>query len=277
MPRHHNRALALTGGPSPPHSGGVTDALPLSIFLIARNEADRIGRTLDAVKGLAQDVLVLDSGSTDGTPDVARAHGARVIHHDFRGFGPQKRAAEERCRHDWLLNLDADEVAQPRLVEAVRALFAAGPPPLSLYRIRIVTVYPGRARPRPFADALTPVRLYDRRVARYSASLTDDRVEDGGRPSALLPGEIWHFSYRSLDHIRAKLADYADLQVHEKARARSPLALRLRLAAELPIQFLKYYLTRRHITGGAFGARYALEMARAKRRRIARFLAEHEG
>jgi glycosyltransferase involved in cell wall biosynthesis len=244
---------------------------PLSVFVIAFNEADRIGRTLDAASCLTDDIVVVDSGSTDGTPDIARRHGARVIHRAFDGYGPQKRFAEEQCRHDWLLNLDADEAPQPDLLAAIRRLFEAGPP-LPCYRLRIVTVYPGARRPRPLAYAITPVRLYDRRRARYSPSLTDDRVEAGGLASATLPGEVWHFSFRSLDHIGRKLGAYADLQAREKAGRRSAVLLRLRLLAEMPAQFVKYYLLRRHLFGGRMGLRYALEHARAKRRRIARFL-----
>jgi glycosyltransferase involved in cell wall biosynthesis len=223
------------------------------------------------VSSLTDDLVVVDSGSTDGTPEVARRYGARVVQRAFDGYGPQKRFAEGECRHDWLLNLDADEVPQPELLAAIRRLLETGPP-LPCYRLRIVTVYPGACRPPPLAHALTPVRLYDRRVARYSMSLTDDRVEAETLPSAALPGEIWHFSFRSLDHIRRKLGSYADLQAQEKAGRRSPALLRLRLLAETPAQFMKYYLLRRHVLGGRTGFRYALEHARAKKRRIARFL-----
>jgi len=250
---------------------------PLSVFTIAFNEADRIGRTLEAVSSLTDDIVVVDSGSTDGTPDIARRYGARVIHRAFDGYGPQKRFAESQCRHDWLLNLDADEVPQPDLLAAIRRLFEAGPPPLPCYRLRIVTVYPGARRPRPLAHAVAPVRLYDRRRARYSSSLTDDRVEADGLPSATLPGVVWHFSFRSLNHIGRKLEGYADLQAREKAGRRAPALLRLRLLAEMPAQFAKYYFFRRHVTGGRMGFRYALEHARAKRRRIAHFLDARAG
>lgn len=91
--------------------------LPLSIFIIARQEGDRIGHTLEAVAGLAAEVIVVDSGSDDDTVAVARAHGARVLRHDWEGYGPQKRFAEEQCAQPWVLNLDADEVAPPALVD----------------------------------------------------------------------------------------------------------------------------------------------------------------
>ncbi|MBK1624248.1 glycosyltransferase family 2 protein [Afifella marina DSM 2698] len=252
------------------HKPQVT--VPLSIFIITRNEADRLGETLAAVRGLTDDIVVVDSGSTDGTQELARRLGARVVHHDWQGFGPQKRFAEEQCRYDWLLNLDADEVPQPEVVGGISALFADGEPPLSLYRIRIVTIYPRHHHPRLFADFVSPVRLYDRRVARYSPSLTDDRVVDHGLPSGLVPGAVWHFSFRSFAHIRAKLDGYSDLQTIEKAGRRSPLVLRLRLLTEYPMQFAKYFIFRRHWTGGVLGARYAHEIAAAKQRRIRRFL-----
>src|ERR671928_1972393 len=113
----------------------MTGTLPLSVFIIARNEADRLGATIRAVRELTDDLVVVDSGSTDGTQAVAEALGARVIHNPWPGYGPQKRFAEEQCRHDWLLNLDADEVVPPELAENIRALFAAGEPPLPAYRI----------------------------------------------------------------------------------------------------------------------------------------------
>ena len=83
---------------------------PLSVFIIALNEADRIGRTIAAVRSLSDDIVLVDSGSTDGTQALAESLGARVIHHDWPGYGQQKRFAEEQCRHAWLLNIDADEV-----------------------------------------------------------------------------------------------------------------------------------------------------------------------
>src|SRR3712207_4928412 len=98
--------------------------LPLSVFIIARNEADRIGATIRAVRDLTDDLVVIDSGSTDGTQAVAEELGARVIFNAWPGYGPQKRFGEEQCRHDWILNLDADEELSPALREEIRSLFA---------------------------------------------------------------------------------------------------------------------------------------------------------
>lgn len=259
--------------PRPPR---MSRPLPLSVIMIACDEADRIGRTLEAVRGLSDDMLVIDSGSRDGTPDIAERCGARVIHRPWTGYGPQKRFAEEQAKYDWLLNLDADEVLQPDVLQSITDLFQHGEPPLPLYRLRIVTVYPGDDRPRPLADGVAPVRLYDRRRARFSPSLTDDRVECGRLQQGRLKGVAYHFSFRSFDHISAKLSAYADLQSIEKAGGRSRRLLGVRRLLEFPWQFLKYALLRRHVTGGFKGLRYAAAIARTKQIRIDRFIANKE-
>lgn len=123
--------------------------LPLSVFIIARNEADRLGATIRAVRDLTDDLIVVDSGSTDGTQALAESLGARVIHHDWPGYGPQKRFAEEQCRHAWLLNLDADEVVPDTLAGEIRALFAKGEPAHPAWRIGIAEIFPGEAKPHP--------------------------------------------------------------------------------------------------------------------------------
>ncbi|WP_298333112.1 glycosyltransferase family 2 protein, partial [Asticcacaulis sp.] len=143
--------------------------LPLSVFIIALNEADRIGPVILAVRDWVDEVLVVDSGSSDGTQDLARSLGATVIHNDWPGYGPQKRFAEEQCRHDWLLNLDADEVPVPELEDAVRALFAGGGTPAQQgYRIRTVMALPHQKRPHRFAPRHNYIRLYDRRHGRFA-------------------------------------------------------------------------------------------------------------
>src|SRR5512144_555758 len=113
----------------------------LSAVLIARNEEADIGRTLDAVR-FADEILVVDSGSTDATVEVCRSRGARVVEHRFEGYGLQKRWAVEQASNDWVLCLDADEVPDATLVAGIRELMA-GEPPLPAYRLTFHTVFMG--------------------------------------------------------------------------------------------------------------------------------------
>lgn len=250
----------------PPATWTGSRRLALSCFIIARDEADRIAAAIASVGDWAGEVVVVDSGSGDDTVALAQSLGARAISHPWEGYGLQKRFAEECCRFDWLLNLDADEAASPALAEEIRALFRHGLPPLAGYRLRVADVYPGRSRPRPFAYRYDIVRLYDRRRMRYAPSLVHDRVETQGEPVGRLDGLVLHFSVRSLEHQRRKLESYFALQAREKAKPRWQAWLRLPM--EYPIAFFQYYVLRRHLFGGRFGLALSHVHAAARARRL---------
>lgn len=244
----------------------MTSSTPtlLSCCIIAKNEGDRIGDCLRAVKGLTDDIVVVDSGSTDDTIQVAESLGARVIHHDWPGYGPQKRFSEECARHDWILNLDADEVLTPELRDEITALMKRGPE-LKAYRFHIRNVYPGRRKPRWLADYHNYVRLYDRRAVRFRESPVHDTVDTRDEPVGQLRGTVTHFSARSYAHIRAKLEAYTNLQA--KVLKRPAWTILLRLPFEYPVVFLRYYLLRCHFTGGwdGFYTSHIAASARVKR------------
>jgi glycosyltransferase involved in cell wall biosynthesis len=256
-----------TGSPSGNHRAG---RLPLSIFLIAHDEVDRIGATIRAVRDLTDDLVVVDSGSTDGTQALAASLGARVIHNPWPGYGPQKRFAEEQCRHVWLLNLDADEVVPADLAAEICALFAAGEPSRSAWRIGIAEVFPGEGRPHPWAYKLTPVRLYRKDRGRYAPSPVHDRValEPGVKPGRLR-GVIHHFSVRSLGDQLDKLNRYSDQQADD-LEARGVVIPTWRVFVELPGNFLKAYLGRRHVLRGTYGFLTAMNYAMSRHLRIAK-------
>jgi glycosyltransferase involved in cell wall biosynthesis len=249
----------------------VASALPVSIFIIARNEADRIGRTLRAVRDLSDDIVVVDSHSTDGTREVAAAEGARVVVNDFAGYGPQKRFAEELCRHTWLLNIDADEVIPDDLASEIRALFARGEPAKDAYRIRIAEIFPGEKAPHRFAYALAPVRLYRIDRGRYSPSTVHDRVDlQPGASVGKLKGTIHHFSVRSLGHQMAKLNSYTDAQVADLEKRGESISV-FRLVAEFPANFIKAYIGRRHALRGVYGFMTAMNFAFYRYLRAAKY------
>ena len=245
--------------------------LKLSCFIIAKNEADRIARTIRAVKDWVDEVVVIDSGSTDGTQQLAEAEGARVIFNAWPGFGQQKRFGETQCRNDWLINLDADEVVSPPLASEIQNLFAAGEPALAVYTLRINDVYPGQTTPRPWASDYVQPRLYDRRRVRFKDSPIHDSLDIAGMKIGALKGDVHHFSARSFDDQLAKAVErgryFAD-----HAKAKSTGMLRLRLLFEFPAAFLRYYFLRRHFMGGLKGFQSSMIGAYSRFARIARML-----
>lgn len=246
--------------------------LPVSVFVIARNEEARLGPTLAAV-AWADQIVVVDSGSTDRTREVARAAGAEIHQRAWDGYGPQKAHAESLCRHGWRLNVDADEVVTPALAAEIGALIAAAPAP-GAFRVRILNVYPGRDRPRWLANDYNVVRLYHRDVARYRAHPLFDRVETDV-PPAQLGAPIHHFPLLSWAHLVEKENRYSSFAA-ETASPRRRGALLLRLPFEMPVAFLRFYLLRRHVTGGWRGFVFALTAAFVRTLRIAKMLERAE-
>ena len=231
--------------------------LPLSCFIIAKNEADRIERTIRSVEPWVDEVIVVDSGSTDDTVAVAQAAHARVIAQPWLGFGGQKRFAEDQCYHEWVLNLDADEVVPPELRNRIAQLFRSGVPEYPAYGMPIHIVYPGQIRPRILARDNWYVRLYNRKIVRFRDSRVHDTVVTGGHTVGRLDAPIHHFSIRSFDHLKTKLDERMSLSAAHAVSRRRILTL-CRLAIEFPMNFYKYYVIRRHITGGMMGLRYAV-------------------
>ncbi len=228
-------------------------------------------RTLCSVKNLVADILVVDSDSKDQTIAIAKAAGARVMTHKWQGFGPQKRFAEEKCKHQWVLNLDADEVLSPALADEIRQLFTNGTPKCAGYRFHQVTVYPHQDRPRLWADFHNYIRLYDRSKIRFANSPSHDAVEAKGQNIGQLQEVALHYSWRSLSHLANKYERYTDLQAATLSHKAWPILL-LRLLSEFPLHFLKIYLLRRHFSGGWHGIQVAGIIAWVRWRRIAKLI-----
>lgn len=108
---------------------------PVTCYIRTKNEERMVGQVIEAAKQAVSDVVIIDSGSTDATLKIAATLGARVIHQAWLGNGKQKRVGEDAALHDWVLDLDADEVVSPELAEEIKVLFAAGAPPASVYQL----------------------------------------------------------------------------------------------------------------------------------------------
>lgn len=235
---------------------GSNRRLPVSCFIIAFNEGDRIGRTIASVANMVDEIVVIDSGSTDDTVAVAQAAGAHIIYNPWPGFGQQKRFGEEQCRNDWLLNLDADEVVTPLLRIAITNLFLDNTPMLSGYGTPVNIVYPGWTEPRRFARDHYCLRLYDRRRMRYKDSTLHDSVDPLHEKVGSLPGGLDHYSVRSLDDLIRKCDERAAYNAaHSKPK--SEMELNIRLLVDLPWNFFKYYVVRTHFMGGMTGFQFA--------------------
>ena len=188
----------------------------LGVALITKNAAARLAQCLDAL-AFADDIVVLDSGSTDATLEIARAHGARVIERpDWPGFGPQKNRALDALATDWLLSIDADEVVSPELATSIRAAIAA--PAADVYAIDRLSSFCGAwIRHSGWYPDWLP-RLFRRGSARFSDDLVHERLVFE-TPVHRLSGKLLHYSYEDFDTVLRKLDAYSSAGARQRAAA----------------------------------------------------------
>jgi glycosyltransferase involved in cell wall biosynthesis len=225
--------------------------LPISVFIIARNEADRLPLVIRSVRDWVDEVHVIDSGSDDDTVKVSAALGAKTHFRAWTGYGPQKVYGESLCRNDWLLNIDADEEISPRLRDEILAVFAAGPRHAA-YTVPILPLYNFQERAHPWTVHHHPVRLYRKSCGGFKDSTVHDTVVMHSGGTGRLRGMVNHRSFRSLGHHLDKVNFYSSAQAEDRfARGREPSFLALLLIT--PLSFLKSLLLRREILNGIDG------------------------
>ncbi|CAG9245095.1 Lipopolysaccharide core biosynthesis glycosyltransferase WaaE [Paraburkholderia unamae] len=186
----------------------------LGVAIITKNAALRLAQCLDAV-AFADDIVVIDGGSTDGTADIARAHGARVIEETaWPGFGPQKNRALDALATDWVLSIDADEVVSPELAASIRAAIAA--PQADVYAVDRLSSFCGTwIRHSGWYPDWIP-RLFKRGRARFSDDLVHERLVFDASAQRLT-GKLLHYSYEDFDAVLRKLDAYSGAGARQRA------------------------------------------------------------
>jgi glycosyltransferase involved in cell wall biosynthesis len=185
---------------------------PLSAVLITYNEERDLPQALASLEGVADEIIVVDSGSTDRTCETARQHGARVVFRPFSGFGEQKNFAAAQASHDWVLSLDADEALSPELRSSLLA-WKAGTPDRVGYEVGRRTNYLGKWIRHSGWYPQHHLRLYRRDRARFVGALHETVRADG--PVGRLAGDLLHYTVRSLAEHYAKMEVFTTLAAEE--------------------------------------------------------------
>lgn len=229
--------------------------LPITGVVIAKNEADRIGRCVASLAAVCIEVIVLDSGSDDATVAVADAAGARVEQQAWLGFAAQKNAAIARATQPWVLLLDADEWLGDGAAEKLRTLFDGGEAERAdVWRLLRRTHFLGAALNHGGWGKEKVERLFRPRL-RYLPAEVHEKLDLTGSRVATLDARIEHDTARSYGEYAAKLKRYAQLWAKQKraaGRSAGPLAAPLHAAA----YWIKNYLLRGGFLDGAMARRY---------------------
>lgn len=225
----------------------------LSVTIITRDAAHQIEACLKSV-GFADEIVVVDSGSTDGTPEIAARHGARVVHREWLGYGRQKQFAVEQAAHDWVLCIDADERVTPRLRAAIEAALQA--PGGSGYAMPRCNFFLGRWLRHGEGYPDWSLRLFDRRHGRWSDDPVHEKVVCNGAVGKLA-GDLLHESCDSLATYLDKQNRYTSLQAEALHRRGKRVHAGQLLLSPL-LRFVKFYVLRLGFLDGAAGLAHIL-------------------
>jgi len=248
---------------------------PLTVVIIARDEVDRLPRALRSV-GFADELLVLDSGSQDGTADAARALGARVVETDWPGHVAQKNRGLREARHPWVLSIDADEWVGQRLAASIRSALARDPA-ADGFLVARRNHYMGRPLRAGGWYPDRRLRLVRRSMGRWVGEDPHDRLEVQGRV-ARLAGDLHHIPYRNpqehLDTIERYVERFVEV-TQQRANWWDPWL-------RPPWRFMRGYLLQAGFLDGAAGLRVARLGARYthlkwRRLRAAQDAARYQG
>jgi len=232
----------------------VDGRVRISACVIAKDEADRILPCLESLS-FCDEIVVLDSGSCDGTQELCRKSGARVVETDWPGWVAQKHRAVEAAENDWILSLDADERVDADLrarIEALRGEALGRDDTPRAYEVTRKVFYLGRWIQHGGWYPEWRVRLFDRRHARWGGVDPHDRVECDARPARISQGNLEHFTYRSMeDHFRQmiRFSGVSADEMYARGRRTSFWAMVLRP----PYRFFHMYVLRLGFLDGRAG------------------------
>ncbi len=221
----------------------------ISVTILTKNSSETLAATLDSCKRFSE-VLVYDTGSSDGTKEIARRYpNVRVVEGSFSGFGPTHNSASEAALHDWILSIDSDEVISSELAEEILALTLDERRVYSLNRCNYFRGKWIRCCSGWYPDPV--VRLYHRKQSRFTDDAVHEKVIAKGMKLVALKGPLLHTPYSSIDSFLSKMQTYSTLFAEQHAgKRRSSLP---RALAHSVWAFLKNYLFKRGFLGGREG------------------------
>jgi len=223
----------------------------VSVVIICKNEAHIIGRTIAAALRFSDDVIVVDSGSTDGTQAIVTNAGARLIETGWEGYGKNKNKGVAVASHDWILSVDADEVADDTLIRELNQLVL--PDPAVMYNIRFrVFLGSDMIRYGEWSND-AHIRLYNRTHTHWNEAAVHESLLMPAHTKVMsVKGYLHHYTSRNLEEFTVKMVGYASLNA-AKYHQQGKKAGWTKLYLAAPFSFIKNYIFRLGFLDGKAG------------------------
>ncbi len=219
-----------------------------SVFIITKNEEKNIARVLESIKEF-NEIIIVDSGSTDRTLEIAQQHNCKIHHQDWLGFSKQKQHAMNLCTYDWVLNLDADEEIPPQLSEEIKQHISKEN--ISGLRFLRNDLFLGKSYPR-YCKLPSNIRMYRKSHAHFdSECLVHESATIAGHIETLSTPFL-HYGYNEIEALAYKQNQYSSLKSLEKFQKGKSFSY-LKLLLIFPIEFIKKLIFQRYFLFGFRG------------------------
>ena len=228
----------------------------ISVFIVTLNEEKNISRALHSVD-FADEVIVVDSGSVDQTVAIATQLGAKVIYNPWSGYAKQKQFAMGLCRHDWVLNIDADEEVTPELAQRYQELIKQDK--FASIRCLRDDIFLG-GKMSPWTKKPNNNRLYRKSLASFDDSQLVHESADVQGEEIFIKQTLTHYGYGSIEVLTDKNNQYSSLKAQEKFSKNKRYSL-LKLVLIFPLVFIKEYLFQRKMFSGVRGLTLSIMLA----------------
>jgi glycosyltransferase involved in cell wall biosynthesis len=216
--------------------------MPLSVVIITKNEAHIIGTTLQSLQGITDDIVIVDSGSTDTTIVIARQFGATVIETTWDGYGQNKNKGIAAARHNWILNLDADEAIDETLKNAIAALELNDEN--TVYNFRFKNFFCNKWIRFGEWSGDKHIRLFNRKAVTWNtAAVHEGLTLNSNNKVVLLPGNVLHYTTQHIDEYISKTIAYAKLNA-KKYQLQGKRAGFFKLHIAPGLTFFQHYIVR---------------------------------
>jgi glycosyltransferase involved in cell wall biosynthesis len=245
--------------------------MKLSVYIITLNEEKRLEKTLQAASKVADEIIIVDSGSNDRTKKIALNYNVKFIYNEWKSYSDQKHFAQEQCSNDWVLNLDADEVLSLELIESINK--EKEDFKYKAYYLDLTDMNPKDKKPRLFGRKWKLVRLYDKNLSNMPEDVMNkDRVKVGdGIEIGRLKGLVYHYPFLSIEQAVQKYNLHSSELVKTAIKNNTHYS-RFRLAIEFPRQFISYYFFKRYFVYGTYGFIQAMILANFRFLKIAKVI-----